>query len=177
MTTTLPNDMTHKLALIAAGLACLARAVIGLYEPDYWSPRTPLDYAAVVGTSLALALLALGVWGFYAQHPAPPSRAQIVWRIGVAVTCVSALTVGLSNFIEDAVGVKALGVLFPIGMVTLLVGLLSAGLSAFWVKEFQPWVGGLFWMGAIGILYIERGGLFGLGLALLALAVLKGTRS
>ncbi len=46
------------------------------------------------------------------------------------VICVSAFTVGLSNFIEDAVGVKALGLLFPIGMVILLIGLLIAGISA-----------------------------------------------
>ena len=101
MTASLP---WHKSALVIAGLTWLVRGVIALYGPDYWSPRMPLDYAAVVGTSLALVLTALGLWGFYQHHPAPPGRAQSAWRIGVAVTCVSALTLGTSNVVEDALG-------------------------------------------------------------------------
>jgi hypothetical protein len=167
----------HKPVLIVAGLVWLARAVIALYAPDYWSPRTPLDYAAVVGTSLALALLAVGLWGLYQHNPAPPGRAQTAWRIGVAVACASALTVGVSNFIEDALGVKALGMVWVIGILALLAGLLIAGVSAFWVKGFRWWVGGLLLACAIGLLFTEWNGQFGVGLALLALAVLKGTRS
>ncbi len=167
----------HRPALIMAGLAWLARAVIALYGPDYWSPRTPLDYAAVVGTSVALVLMAVGLWGFYQHHSAPPSRAQTVWRIGVAVVCISALTVSISNFIEDALGVKALGGVWVIGILALPAGLLIAGISAFWVKDFSRWVGIFFLVCAVGLLFTEWNGLFGLGLALLALAVLKGTRS
>jgi hypothetical protein len=164
-------------ALIAAGLAWLTRAVIGLYRPDYWSPRTPLDYAAVVDTSLALLLLAVGVWGFYLHNPMSPGRAQTVWRLGIAVTCVSAFTIGVSNFIEDALNVKGLGYVWVIGILALLAGLLIAGLSAFWVQGFSRWVGVLFLVCAVGLLFTEANGQFGLGLALLVLAVSKGTRS
>lgn len=163
-------------ALVAAGCAWLVRGVIALYGPDYWSPRTPLDYAAVVGTSLALILTALGVWGFYQQHPATPSRAQTVWRVGIMATCVSALTVGISNFIEDALNVNGLGDVWAFGILTLTAGLISAGVSAFWVKDFSRRVGILFLVCAVGLIFTERNGLFGLGLALLALSVLKGNR-
>jgi hypothetical protein len=157
-------------ALLAAGLAWLTRAAIGLYGPDYWSPRTPLDYAAVVGTSAALILTALGVWGFYQQHPAPASRAQPVWRIGVFITCVSAFTIGVSNFIEDALNVKDLGLVWVIGIIALLAGLLIAGLSAFF---FSRWVGLLFLVAALGLLFTEANGQFGVGLALLGLSFLR----
>ena len=182
MKTTLPNNIVkpvywHTPALMAAGLAWLMRAVIGLFGPDYWSPRTPLDYAAVVGTSVALVLTAVGVWGFYQHHPVGPSRAQTVWRIGIVVACVSALTIGVSNFLEDALSVKGLGGVWVIGILSLLAGLLIAGLSAFWIKEFSRWVGALFFICAIGLLFTETNGQFGLGLAMLALAILKGTRS
>lgn len=158
-------------ALLTAGLAWLTRAAIGLYEPDYWSPRTPLDYAAVVGTSAALILTALGVWGFYQNYPTPASRAQPVWRIGVFITCVSAFTIGVSNFIEDALNVKDLGLVWVIGIIVLLAGLLSASLSAFF---FSRWVGLLFLVAALGLLFTESNGWFGLGLALLGLSFLKG---
>ncbi|MBL8045463.1 MAG: hypothetical protein JNL09_02925 [Anaerolineales bacterium] len=164
-----------QFALFAAGLVWLARATIGLYSPDYWSPRTPLDYAAVVGTSAALILTALGVWSFYQHHTAPPSRAQMAWRTGVLVTCLSAFTIGVSNFIEDALNVKGLGIVWVIGFLALTAGLLIAGISAFWVQGFSRWVGGLFIVCALGLLLTEANGLFGLGAALLALSVLKGT--
>lgn len=172
-----PSIHWPRLALIAAGLAWLTRAMIGLYKPDYWSPRTPLDYAAVVGTSLALWLLALGLWGFYLQNPASPGRAQTVWRVSVGVASLSALTISVSNFIEDALHVKGLGIVWVIGILSLTAGLLMAGVSAFGVQGFSRWVGTLFLVCAIGLLFTEANGQFGLGLAVLALAALKGTRS
>ena len=171
------NPILHRPALIAAGLAWLARATIGLYKPDYWSPRTPLDYAAVVGTSLALLLLAVGLWGFYLQNPVSPGRAQTIWRMGIVVACISALTIGLSNFIEDALNVNGLGYVWVIGILALTAGLLIAGLSALWVKEFSRWVGGLLIVCVIGLLFTEANGQFGLGLALPALGIVKGTQS
>ena len=93
------------------------------------------------------------------------------------VTCVSALTIGISNFLEDALSVKGLGDVWVIGILSLTAGVLIAGLSAFWIKGFSRWVGALFLVCAIGLLFTETNGQFGLGLALLTLAVLKGTRS
>lgn len=164
-------------ALIGAGLIWLARAVMGLYAPDYWSPRTPFDYAAVVGTSLGCLLLALGLWGWYQQNPAPPGRAQVVGRAGVVIAGGSALTLGVSNFVEDALGVRGLGPVWVIGILALTAGLIVAGLAILWVKEISRWAGVWLLIGAAGLLFIESYGLFGLGLALLALSSLKGARS
>lgn len=168
------SNQWPRLGLLAAGLAWLVRAIIGVYQPDYWSPRTPLDYAAVVGTSAALILTAVGVWGFYLHHPAPPSRAQTVWRVSVLVICISAFTVGVSNFVEDALGVKGLGMVWVVGILALTAGLLSAGVSAFWVPTFSRWVGVSLLVAALGLLFTEANGQFGTGLALLLLSFLKG---
>jgi hypothetical protein len=157
------------------GVVWFARAVIELYRPDYWNPRTPLDYAAVAGTSLALLTLAFGLWGFYLYKPAPPSRAQSVWRGAVMATCGSATIVGISNFIEDALGVQGLGFVWVIGILTLLTGLLIAGVSALWVKAFSRWVGGLILLCAFSLPFIAGGGMFGPGLALSVLGLLKDT--
>jgi hypothetical protein len=166
-----------KPTLIGAGIAWLVRGVMAFYGPDYWSPRTPLDYAAVIGASLALFLMAVGIWGFYLQNPAPASRAQTAWRVGLTVTCVAALTISVSNFIEDALGVSSLGTVWVIGILALLVGLLVAGFSALWVNDFSRWVGSLFLVCATGLVLMESGGMFGMGVALLVLSGLKATHA
>lgn len=169
-----PAPHPDRLTLALAGLVWLARAGIALAEPDYWRPRTLVDYAAVVGTSLGLVLLAAGVGAFYRHHPAPLSRAQRAWRAGVWLTWASALTIGVSNLLEDAVGLRALGSVWVIGIVTLLIGLLIAGASAFWVPGLRWPVGGLLLVCALGLLFIEWNGMFAMGLALFALGLAKG---
>lgn len=157
-------------ALLAAGVVWILRAVIGLYNPDYWNPRSLLDFAAVIGTSLALVLTALGVWGFYRRHPAPPTRAHSVWRWSIYIICISALAIGISNFIEDALLVESLGYVWVFGNLALTAGLLIAGLSAFWLDGFSRWVGVLFLTATLGLLFTEMNGQFGVGVALIALS-------
>ena len=171
------NVWWMKPTLIGAGIAWLIRGVIAFYDPNYWSPRTSLDYAAVLVTSLALFLMAVGIWGFYLQNPAPASRAQMAWRIGITITCVAALTISVSNFVEDALGVRLLGSVWVTGIVALLIGLLVAGFSALWLNGFSRWVGSLFLVCAAGLLLMESGGMFGIGLALLVLSGLKATQA
>jgi hypothetical protein len=163
----------YKPALIAAAIFCFARGAMVRYRPDYVSPQTPLDYAAVVGTSLLLLFLAIGLWGFYLHHPATPSKARSVWRFSVAISCLSAATVAVSNFFEDALGFKELGIVWVYGTLFLVLGMLIASISAFWVQGFPKWVGGLLLVSIVGLYMMESGGLFGLGLALLALSFLK----
>ena len=163
----------HKPALIVAAIFCFTRGAIELFEPGYWNPRISLDYAAVVGTSLLLLFLAIGLWGFYQHHPAPPSRAQRVWRISVTISCLAAAMVAVSNFLEDAVGFNELGIVWVFGVVVLTLSMIIAGISAFWVKGFPKWVGGLLLVSTVGLFLMESGGLFALGLALLALGMLK----
>ena len=163
----------HKPTLIAAAIFCFTRGAMVPFHPDYWSPRAPLDYAAVVGTSLLLLFLAIGLWGFYLHHPAPPSRAQVLWHFSVAISCLSAATVAVSNFFEDALGFDELGIVWVVGVIVLTLGMVISSISAFWVKGFPRWVGGLLFISTVGLYLMESGGLFGLGLALLALGMLK----
>lgn len=157
-------------ALLAAGIAWIVRAGIGLYNPDYWNPRTPLDYAAAIGTSTALVLTVPGIWGVYRHHPAPSGCSYSVWRWSIYIACISALTLGISNFIEDAFHVEGLGYVWVVGILALTAGLLIAGLSAFWLHGFSRWVGVLFLIAALGLLFTETNGWFGVGVAFIALS-------
>jgi hypothetical protein len=159
----------HQPVLMLAGLVAFGRGLIEQYHPDYWNPRTALDYAAVDGTSLMLLPLALGLWGFFQQHPVSSSRVATVWRAGMITSCLSAVAIGVSNFVEDALGIKRLGIVWVVGILVLLASLLVAGFSAFWVQGLPRWTGVLLLIGAIGLLFTASVGWFGLGLALLAL--------
>jgi hypothetical protein len=160
-------------ALLAEAIFCFVRGAMVPLHPDYVSPQIPLDYAAVVGTSLLLLFLAIGLWGYYLYHPAPPNRAQYVWRFGIAISCLSAAIVAVSNFFEDALGFKELGIVWVYGVSALSLGMIVASISAFWVPGFPKWVGGLLLVSFVGLYLMNSGGLFILGLALLALGVLK----
>ena len=113
----------YKPALIVAAVFCFARGAMVRYHPDYWSPITPLDYAAVVGTSLLLLFLGIGLWGFYLQYPAPPSRARMCGTTA-SPSLVSAVTVAVSNFFEDALGFKELGIVWIYGVSVIVLGML-----------------------------------------------------
>lgn len=167
----------HRPVLAAAGLVFVLRAAIGLFNPDYWSPQSPLDYAAAASTSLAFVCLSVGLWGFSRSRPGRPtrpSRAHAAWRIAVSVCWFSAAAIGVSNLLEDVLGLKALGIVWVVGILALLAGLLGAGASAFYVQGLPRWVGGLLLAGAVGLLFIGSWGFWVMGLALLALAVLDG---
>ena len=78
----------------------------------------------------------------------------------------------MSNFLEDALGFKDLGIVWVYGVSVLVVAMLISSISAFWVQGFPKWVGGLLLVSIVGLFLMESGGLFVLGLALLALGVL-----
>jgi hypothetical protein len=184
----------YRPVLAAAGLVFALRAAIGLFSPDYWSPQSPLDYAAAASTSLAFVCLAVGLWGFSQSQPVRPTpshpeapffgaegshprrqqRIASIWRLAVAIACISAAAIGVSNFLEDVLGLKGLGAVWVGGILVLLAGLLAAGASAFWVQGLPRWVGGLLLACAVGLLFIGSWGFWVMGLALLALAVLDG---
>lgn len=159
--------------LVFAGLAAFGRGLLALYQPDYWNPRTALDYTAVAGTSLMRLLLGLGLWGFFRQYPVSSSRAAFIYRAGIVASCISATVIGVSNFLEDALGIQGLGDVWVSGILVLTTGLLVSGLSAFRVQGLPRLTGVLLLMSAVGLLFWNSGGLFGLGLALLILGLLN----
>lgn len=55
-----------KPSLIISGVIWIGRAVLEFaFKPDYWNPRTAIDYLVVIGTSLELLTLALGICGLH----------------------------------------------------------------------------------------------------------------
>ena len=163
----------YKAALVVAAIFCFARGAMVPFRPDYVSPRTPLDYAAVIGTSLLFLFMAIGLWGFTLHYPAPPSRAQSVWRFSIAVVCLSAATVAVSNFFEDALGFKDLGIVWVYGVSVLVLALFISSVSAFWVQGFPKWVGGLLLVSIVGLYLMESGGLFASGVGIAGVGALK----
>ena len=156
--------------LVLGGLIWIGRSLLEFPEPRYWNPRTPLDYVAVVGTSLAFLSLSAVLWGLYRRYPLPTSVKQKLWLVGMALAILASAVVGVSNFIEDALGVNALGVMFGDGGLSLMLGLLLATIGAFLHPQIRRRLGRFLLACLVGIAFPDSSGGFIVGLAFLILA-------
>jgi len=78
--------------LIIGGLVWIVRAGVDVvFQPNYWEPQTMVDYTAVVGTSLALLLLAIGVWTIHLKQQLQIKWRNWLWRVGIILACGGAL--------------------------------------------------------------------------------------
>ena len=160
-----------RLALILCGLSFISRAVIELvFHPDYYEPRTRIDHAAVILMSLSLITLAWALWGSFIKRPNEPGRAELVMRIALFIACISAMTAGISNFIEDWFDINALGMVWVVGILTLTAAMLVAGISAFWVSFVPRWKVVLLAAGSVAFVFFPIGHLL-LGAALIGMAL------
>jgi len=156
--------------LVIAGLVWSGRAAQEFTGPNYWNPRTPLDYTAVIGTSLAFLLLSVALVGLVRRYPLPATGKQKVWLVGMSLAIVATAVVGVSNFGEDAMGVKAFGSLFAFGGIGTVLGLTAATAGAFLHPQIR-WRLGWFLLAIIaGFAFLEAGGGFVAGIAFLILA-------
>jgi hypothetical protein len=154
---------------ILCGLAWITRATINLYKHNYWDPQTALDYAAVIVFSFALLLLAVSLGDLYRRHPLPDSRKQQIWRAGMFLAIAAATVVGIENFVEDWLDVDGIGFLFPVGMLALFLGLLIAGMTAFFLPEIRRRLSWALLVIGFGVASIEVGGGFLTGAVFLVL--------
>lgn len=96
--------------VVAFGMAWAIRSAIGLQDPDYWSPVTELDYAAVWWYSIALSLSAGVIWliGWLARTDR--------WSIWIAgAVGAGLLLAAVANVFEDGLGMKWVGTIYVVG--------------------------------------------------------------
>lgn len=149
-------------AAIVDGLLWLLHAVVALSEPAYWDASSGVDYLAVASYSAALlgllpALLALHVqqWG----------RAGRLGTWGFAAACVGAAASGIGNLVEDWFRVEFAGlVLYLPGVLLLTIGLLLLGVATIRAHLLPRWCGWALVAGLLGLVLIEWGGDFVVGL-------------
>lgn len=114
------------------------------FHPQYWNPQTAVDYAAVISFTLALYLLALGLWFIHRERQQTQHISEWLWLAGIGLACFGAVTAGSANFLEDWLAVNAFGDLFVVGGLTLAVGLFLMGISLFWANDLPRRLGLLF---------------------------------
>jgi hypothetical protein len=112
-------------AMIVAGVNFMARGLMDLGHPDFANAVTPFDYAAVFGTTLAMYGLALGLGLLAVGGELTGPARRIAW-VPVAAFALS----GTANLLEDAFGVSEVGILFGVGNLFGLIGLLATGIAA-----------------------------------------------
>ena len=109
--------------VLIAGGAVAVRSAIGLQDPGYWNPVTPLDYAAVWWHSAAL-LGSAGVAWLVAWLARPDRRSAVAAALGGASLVVAAV----ANGFEDGLGLKVLGSVYVLG--NIVGGFAMIGLVA-----------------------------------------------
>lgn len=125
---------------LIAGISFIARSAMDLGSPVYYDPVTVLDYAAVIGTTVAMLALSISLGFGFSKRLTRLGRG-LVW-----IPATGAAVSGLANFAEDGLGVSAAGVLFAVGNLAILAGLLLAGIVVLLRihREYGAWLLALF---------------------------------
>jgi len=162
-----------KPVLILGGVVWIIRAGLEVVvQPAYWNPQTPVDYAAVAGTSIALFLLALGVWSIHRNRKPQGRLSKWIWYVGVILVCGGAIVTGFANFFEDWMGIKAFGTFYTLN-IAVFVGLVLAGIGAIRATDVSRWTGWLLIACALGLGTPDTGGGFIVGTSLILLGVMQ----
>jgi len=107
---------------ILNGVLWLASGVAAFGEPTYWSPSSPLDYAAVGLFSAGALAFGLCLW-FLSDG----------WRgatsIAARIGAISAIVVSGANIAEDALLIRPFGALWIAGVFALEIALLVLGVA------------------------------------------------
>jgi hypothetical protein len=119
----------------AAALAFGLRATIDLFgEVRYWSPETPVEYAAVALTSLALLLLGGTLWAMGRAWKGSKTKTGLMAKFSgfsINVAATAAVVVAVSNFLEDYLRMRWFGTTFVAGGLVLILALLTATVALF----------------------------------------------
>jgi hypothetical protein len=108
-----------------SGVVFIARGLMDFGHPNFSNATTLFDYAAVLGTTLALLGLALGLALLTTEGELQGRARSLVW-LPIAGLTMS----GTANLLEDAFGVSEVGILFGVGNLLALVGLMATGIAS-----------------------------------------------
>jgi hypothetical protein len=160
--------------LLAAGAFSLGGLALEAVAESSDDPQSVADYAAVLAVSAAL-LGAATALAFLRRFDARRSRRA--GNLGLAVAGVGAALAGVGNAVELGLGVSAFGLLFALGTVALLLGLLIAGVSVLTAPAPWRWAGLALVLLAVGFAVGEVPGFILVGVTWIALAALLAERS
>jgi hypothetical protein len=113
--------MVVAILYLALGLVVTFGSLLHLVgDPQYWDAVTTIDYMAVWSWSLGFVSLAIAVPLLVhgAQVGRPASTAS--WVVAAGSTAAA-----IANALEDGFALKALGTLYVVGSVTVLVAMLA----------------------------------------------------
>ena len=95
--------------LIFGGFAYIARAGIEFINPEYWNPKSYIDYLAVILTSLQDILLAAILFTMLKLVPDRRELKKKIWSLTITISAFGSLVSGIGNFLEDAMSFKQVG--------------------------------------------------------------------
>lgn len=108
---------------IALGALWFSRSMQSYGNPNFTHPTSTADWSAVATFSLALAVVPVGLHVLLGLAEGVGTRTRIV----SAGTAVAAVAAGVGRVLDDGFGVAAGGIVYVIGMVAMMLGLVVLG--------------------------------------------------
>jgi hypothetical protein len=133
----------------------------------YWIPVSPIDFQAVATYSAALLAILPVLLGLHTKQAGRSGRLG-AW--GFSAAFGGAAAAGVGNLLEDGFRLGLIGLLLYLpGILVFTVGLVLLGIATARANVLPRWYGRALLGGVFGLVFIERGGGFLLGLLWLGL--------
>ena len=158
-------------AALTAAVLSFAHAALGLADLNSDEPESVSDYLAVLLFSASLTAAAVA---FALLRRLGAGRLRRTWRLGLALAVAGGAAASVGNLGADAFGVSAFDLLFALGGLALLIGVLTAGASVLLAGPPWRWAGLALSLIAIAIAVGEQAGFTLVGLGWIALALVLG---
>jgi hypothetical protein len=137
-----PSDAVSRAtaALAIAGVAWLAAGVVWFANPEYWSPVTAIDYAAVGLYSLALLTTAVAL---ALLERLDAVRTHALARVALLGSSIGGIVAGVANFGEDWLHLSPLSSVYVGGVVLFYLCMVAAGAVLAARSRELRWLGAL----------------------------------
>jgi hypothetical protein len=132
--------MRATAALAIAGAAWIAAGLVSFANPDYWSPVTAIDYAAVGLYSLALLTTAVAL---ALLERVDAVRAHALARVALVGSAIGGAVTGVANFGEDWLDLSQLSPVYVGGVMLFYLCMVAAGAVLAARSRELRWVGAL----------------------------------
>jgi hypothetical protein len=137
---------------IALGALWFSRSMQSYGNPHFTHPSTPADWSAVASFSLALVLVPVGLHVLLGLAEGVGTRTRIL----SAASGVAAVAAGVGRFLDDGIGVDAGGIVYVIGMMAFMLGLLGLGTTL--ALHTPRWPGVVLFATFAGVVGLDSGG-------------------
>lgn len=148
----IPSLVLGRPVFVLLGVLWAVRSLQSFTDPNFTDPAGASDWLAVVGVSLGLALLPVGLVLLLGLSRCGGR----ISRVLLVIAALGAVVAAIANFVEVGLGVEAAGSVYYVAISLMMLTLL--GLAAFLAAGHPRWPAVVVFGTLIGLVLLESGG-------------------